>query len=198
MGSKAVAANELVDLFHGKEACSLEQGESADVHEDLRSKATKACAINGTSVVMLQGCSAATALTSAKGDRCSSARRHVVEHAAGCADPAKSKASELISGVRSIAADKTVQDSAASAASSAVAVGASGGATGLAAGGALGAVVGVVPAHLTFGLSIPIGAAIGGGAGLVCGTAVGWTVGAVDSGGATYGVRSKKEGMGKS
>jgi len=99
---------------------------------------------------------------------------------------ASTKAAELNTKAKEVAADPKAKTAAAGAAGGAVALGATGGAVGMASGTLIGATVGLVPAIFTFGLSIPIGAAIGGGAGLCVGTAVGGTTGLVAGGAAGY------------
>mmetsp|Transcript_353 Transcript_353/g.1027 ORF Transcript_353/g.1027 Transcript_353/m.1027 type:complete len:357 (-) Transcript_353:389-1459(-) len=126
-----------------------------------------------------------------------SLKRQAADRGKAAVDFTKASASGAAARARSLAADRQLQATAASAAGGAVALGASGGATGLAAGGALGAAIGLVPALFTFGLSIPVGAALGAGTGLVVGTAVGGTVGAVGAGAAGYGAYSKREEIGK-
>lgn len=108
-------------------------------------------------------------------------------------DCTKTKAQDLATEAKAIAADPKYQVAAASAAGGAVTLGTTGGAVGLTAGGAMGAALGVVPALFTFGLSIPIGAAIGGGAGLCVGTVTGGTAGLVTGGAAGFAGYAKKD-----
>merc|ERR1719336_3650235 len=71
--------------------------------------------------------------------------------------------------VKSMASDRRVQVTAASAVGGGAVLGAGGAGVGLLSGGALGAAVGILPALFTFGLSIPLGAMIGAGCGMaVC------------------------------
>jgi len=91
-----------------------------------------------------------------------------------------------------LAKDRRVQVTAASAAAGGATVGAGGAAVGLLTGGTVGAACGIPFALFTFGLSIPVTAMIGGGFGLVTGGAVGTTVGATTGGAVGFGTYTKR------
>jgi len=91
-----------------------------------------------------------------------------------------------------MAKDRRVQVTAASAAVGGAAVGAGGAAVGLLTGSTVGAAIGVPFALFTLGLSIPVSAMIGGGFGLVTGGAVGTTVGATTGGAVGFGTYTKR------
>merc|ERR1719336_1183617 len=94
--------------------------------------------------------------------------------------------------VKSMASDRCLQVTAASAVGGGAVVGAGGAGVGLLSGGALGAAVGVLPALFTFGLSIPIGAVIGAGCGMAVGGAAGGTVGFTGAGAVGFGAYTKR------
>lgn len=93
----------------------------------------------------------------------------------------------------SIAMDRKVHVTVASAMGGAVTLGTGGGAIGMASGGVVGAAIGSTFALFTFGLSIPVGAALGSAAGLCMGTTMGATAGFLGGGAAGLSAYSNRE-----
>merc|ERR1719512_494222 len=94
--------------------------------------------------------------------------------------------------VKSMASDRRVQVTAASAVGGGAVVGAGGAGAGLLTGGALGVAVGTLPALFTFGLSIPLGAVIGAGCGAAAGGAVCGTAGLTGAGAIGFGAYTNR------